>query len=63
MSGPYCKTCGFYRIEPCTQEKEGTCNDPTKIISWGKGDRVNGPPWVRESMECMNHESKGENDA
>jgi hypothetical protein len=53
MSGPYCKTCNYYR--KMTFGDDGECNDPTKIISIGKVDDVNTAPYVREDWECKNH--------
>lgn len=55
MSGPYCKTCGFFRPMPLTEA--GECGDPSKIIYAGKGDAVNEPPEVWPDWECSNHTS------
>jgi len=52
MSGPYCKTCDYYRPMPFDSAE---CTDPSKIIYVGKGDRVNSEPIVRPDWECSNH--------
>jgi len=37
-------------------EDHGECNDPAKIIYYGRGDAVNTLPEVWPDMTCKNHE-------
>ena len=53
MSGPYCKTCKYFRRLPLNSAE---CGDPAKIIYFAKsGVDVTTPPTVTESMTCCRH--------
>jgi len=54
MSGPYCKTCDYFRPMPFGDW--GQCHDPSKIIYVGKGGRINTEPEVMPGFTCDNHE-------
>ena len=55
MSGPFCRTCKYYHPMPLGED-HGECNDPAKIIYYGRGDAVNTLPEVWPDMTCKNHE-------
>ena len=61
MAAPGCGTCRWFQKMPISAGG-GECHDPTKRISYRRGDYIGDAPYVGAEMTCPNWAAKEAND-